>query len=458
MLVKESLILCFRIGKNLEFLYKLLLCIGKLVVCGSCGIDLCFACIGKFNFTDYRDKIVNSFRCRFVSLMLVKESLILCFRIGKNLEVLYKLLLCIGELIISSSCGINLSFALVGKFNLSDSIDKVFNILYKYAVCKLYCEEIARVILVVNSSFAVANKAGNAVLRMRRSVNLGCGHSFRSLVNLNRGNATRVIIISGIEINLSGGFFVCGRKKHRALRVALHRNACRNLKSACINHHYTIRSGEVVLCNSEIHIAIVNNRGAGAHKTIFGVVFASEIIQLAVFVEFCAVKIACFGGEVYFSVCVCNRGTLITHDFVRIKQFAGELVAGKYLCGAGAAGTAVVSTVNHIVADHNGACPVESAFNNIAPKSLLRFSGVFSVFVCNRNADISRIFGFTVPESGINITIGISYRRKCLTFKRVAINPKRFKCFCIKCLNCTVMQRSKNHTVGVCCRSIAPVN
>ena len=104
MLVKESLILCFRIGKNLEVLYKLFLCVGELVICGSCGVNLSLALVGKFNLADCRDKIVNGFRCRFILCRFFK-SFILCFRIGKNLEVLYKLLLCISAAIVSASFG-----------------------------------------------------------------------------------------------------------------------------------------------------------------------------------------------------------------------------------------------------------------------------------------------------------------------------------------------------------------
>ena len=141
---------------------------------------------------------------------------------------------------------------------------------------------------------------------MRRSVNLGCGHSFRSLVNLNGSNSAGVLVIGGIEINLSGGFFICSRKKHGALRIALHCNTCRNIKSVRINHHSIVRSGEVVLRNSKVHISVINNRGAGAHKAILCIVFALKIIQLAVFTKLCAVKIACLGCEVHLAVGISN--------------------------------------------------------------------------------------------------------------------------------------------------------
>ena len=143
---------------------------------------------------------------------------------------------------------------------------------------------------------------------------------------------------------------------------------------------------------------------------------------------------------------------------MNIHQFAGKLVAGKYLCRACASGSSIICAINNIVTGHNRTGPIEAALNDIAPKCLLSFGGVFSIFIGNRNANISRILSFTVPETRINITIRICYGRKCLTFKRVAINPKRFKRFCIERLNGSVGERCENHTVGVCCRSIAPVN
>ena len=143
---------------------------------------------------------------------------------------------------------------------------------------------------------------------------------------------------------------------------------------------------------------------------------------------------------------------------MNIHQFAGKLVAGKYLCRACAFVSSIICAINNIVTDHNGTGPIEAALNDIAPKCLLSFGGVFSIFIGNRNANISRILSFTVPETRINITIRICYGRKCLTFKRVAVNPKGFKGFCIERLNGSVGERCENHTVGVCCRSIAPVN
>ena len=138
MLIKELLILRFRVGESLFVLHKGFLLESKGIESSSCGFNLCITLLGELNLADCRDKIVNRLCGCFVLGFFYKAG-IFGFRSKKNLVVAYIYLIFFGKCIHCLSCSINLCLALVGKFNFADCTDKLFYIL---SIIKPMCIEL----------------------------------------------------------------------------------------------------------------------------------------------------------------------------------------------------------------------------------------------------------------------------------------------------------------------------
>ena len=137
MLIKELLILRFRVGESLLILHKGFLLGSKGIESFSCGFNLCITFLGELNLADCRDKIVNRLCSCFVLGFFYKAG-ILGFRCGENLIVAYKLLLFGGKSIICRSCG---GYGLLAfESYLSDGVNKLFCI---FNIVQPMCIELA---------------------------------------------------------------------------------------------------------------------------------------------------------------------------------------------------------------------------------------------------------------------------------------------------------------------------
>ena len=94
-------------------------------------------------------------------------------------------------------------------------------------------------------------------------------------------------------------------------------------------------------------------------------------------------------------------------------------------------------------------CPVIAAFSGMCPGCHFLFICLGRVFICCRNTYIIRFCCLWIPETGINISIFIRNLAVRLSTERIFINPQRFHCLCIECLDCSLAESDKNHSVRI---------